>query len=232
MEAIKNIVKLPERKPEESGATQAPTTVKSYDLTKVSETIRAGKSKKANELMGIPARYHGKALIKNKPALQALEAFKAGQSLYLCGATGSGKTHLAIALMNEWGADTIAQGSEGFYFSKGQAVFLPAVELLLEIKESWRNEEDARAESEKKIMDKYASKPLLVVDDLGAEKVSEWSRSVVYLLIDRRYRNNLQTIITSNLSPGQLADQLDTRIASRINEMGAVIDLGTHDYRL
>lgn len=182
--------------------------------------------------MGIPARYHGKALIKNKLTLQVLEAFKAGKSVYLCGVTGSGKTHLAVTLMNEWGAETIAQGSEGFYFSKGYAVFLPAIELLLEIKESWRNEEDARAESEKRIMDKYASKPLLVIDDLGAEKISEWSRGVIYLLIDRRYRNALQTIITSNLSPGQLADQLDTRIASRVNEMGVVIDLGTQDHRL
>ena len=115
---------------------------------------------------------------------------------------------------------------------KGNPVFLPAVELMLEIKESWRNEEDSRAESEKRILDKYTRCPLLTIDDLGAEKVSEWSRQVIYLLIDRRYRDMKQTIITSNLTQGQLAEQLDARIASRIAEMGLVIDLGDKDYRL
>lgn len=182
--------------------------------------------------MGIPFRYRGKSLPDTKQAKRALEILRAGQSLFLTGITGSGKTHIAIALMNEWFADNMADGGKGPYASKGYPVFLPAVELMLEIKESWRKEEDAAAESEKRILDKYASKALLVIDDLGAEKISEWSRQVVYLLIDRRYRDMRQTIITSNLSHKGLADQLDARIASRIAEMGGVIDMGDKDYRL
>ncbi len=88
------------------------------------------------------------------------------------------------------------------------------------------------AESEKDLLDRYAQTPLLVLDDLGAEKISDWSRQTFYLLIDRRYREIKQTIITSNLTHDQLAGQLDDRIASRICEMGVVIDTGKKDWRV
>lgn len=183
--------------------------------------------------MRIPARYRCKALMPEAHSRRALEALEAGQSLFLTGVTGSGKTHLAVALMCHWYADALTQRNDGEIFpAKGSPVFLPAAELLLEIKESWHREEDMQAESEKRILDRCAGKPLLVLDDLGAEKTSDWSRQVVYLLIDRRYRNMRQTIITSNRTLGQLAEGLDARIASRIAEMGVVIDMGKKDWRV
>lgn len=182
--------------------------------------------------MGIPERYKGKSLPTTKQALRASQEFKKGNSLFLTGLTGSGKTHLALALMNEWFAESMIDSDRGPFPSKGYPMFLPAVELMLEIKSSWREEENARAESEKMIMDKYARKPLLVIDDLGAEKISEWSRVVIYLLIDRRYRDCKQTIITSNLSIEELGSQLDSRIASRISEMGSVLEMEKKDYRV
>lgn len=165
-------------------------------------------------------------------AQEAVKAVREGKSLFLTGSCGSGKTHLAIALMNEWFAEGMAIGEEGVYQSKGRALFLPAVELFLEIKQSWGDNEGMRNESEKNILDKYSRMSFLFLDDLGAEKVSEWSRQVLYLLIDRRYRDCKQTIITSNLSHGKLSEQLDDRIASRISEMGIVLDLGKKDWRV
>jgi len=181
--------------------------------------------------MGIPDRYRGKDLPVTKKAKYALDEVKKGNSLFLTGITGSGKTHLAIALMNAWLAENMVASEAGAFCPKGYPVFLPAVELLLEIKASWREEENARAESEHKIMDKYSCKPLLLIDDLGAEKISEWSRVVVYLLIDRRYRECRQTIVTSNLSIEGIADKLDARIASRLSEMGSIIEMENKDYR-
>ena len=181
--------------------------------------------------MGIPERYKGKSLPSTQQGQRALVEVKKGNSLFLTGIPGSGKTHLAVALLNEWFAESMIDSEKGPFSSKGQPVFLPAVELLLEIKESWRAEESAQADSEKMILDKYSRKPLLVIDDLGAEKVSEWSRQVAYLLIDRRYRDCKQTIITSNLSIQALAGQLDARIASRISEMGSIIEMQNKDYR-
>lgn len=182
--------------------------------------------------MNLPERYRGKAIPATKQALWAIGEVRKGSSLFLTGIPGSGKTHLAVALLNEWFAESMVMGEEGPYPSKGTPVFLPAVELLLEIKSSWDEKESAQAESEKMILDKYSRKPLLVIDDLGAEKISEWSRQVVYLLIDRRYRDCKQTIITSNLSIQALANQLDARIASRISEMGSILEMENKDYRV
>jgi len=182
--------------------------------------------------MNLPERYRGKAIPATRQSLWAIGEMRKGNSLFLTGIPGSGKTHLAVALLNEWFAESMVDSEKGPFPSKGYPVFLPAVELMLEIKSSWREEESARAESEKMIMDKYARKPLLVIDDLGAEKISEWSRVVIYLLIDRRYRDCKQTIITSNLSIQDLANQLDSRIASRISEMGSVLEMEKKDYRV
>ena len=197
------------------------------DLTKIAATIRKGNSKKANSLMNIPIRYYGKVIYMDNQSTAALEALRQGHSLFITGACGSGKTHLAVALMNEWFADKIFL--DGDYLKYGQAFFLSAIELYLEIKQSWG---DDTGESETRILDKYSRQGLLVIDDLGAEKISDWSRQVLYLLIDRRYRNMQQTIITSNLTHSQIAEHLDDRIASRLCEMGITIDLKNKDWRV
>jgi len=198
------------------------------DLTKTKEAVRAGRSIRATADMRIPLRYRGKGLLQNKQSERALEILRKGESLFLTGGHGSGKTHLASALMGNWLADNLDVAESGIYPAKGTPRFLPVVELLLEIKNSWQGE----TEQERAILEKYSRCPLLTLDDLGAEKVSDWSRTVLYLLIDRRYRDCRQTIITSNLTQGQLAEQFDARIASRICEMGAVINMGQKDWRL
>ncbi len=202
------------------------------DLTTVQTAVREGRSPKAAELMRLPARYRGKGLIPGKLSEMGLEAVRKGESLFLTGKQGSGKTHLAIALMGCWYSETLALHENKIYPMKGAPVFLPVVELLLEIKNSWREQEDKRTESEMEVLNKYSRCPFLVLDDLGAEKMSEWSRTVFYLLLDRRYRDMKQTIITSNLTQGQIATEFDARVASRISEMGVCLNLGDKDWRL
>ena len=74
---------------------------------------------------------------------------------------------------------------------------------------------------------------MLILDDLGAEKVTEYVRQSLYTLINKRYLDNLPTFFTSNLSLDEIAARLDDRISSRIFEMcGAPIDLGNEDLRL
>lgn len=197
------------------------------------EAVANGASKKAHALLGIPPRYQGKALIPSKATEEATRVVAEGKSLYLTGACGSGKTHLAVALMQRWYVDGLALNGEGkIYPSRGRALFLPAIELMLEIKQSWNANEGVKNESEKQIIDRYSHLPFLLLDDLGAEKISEGSRQVIYALLDRRYRNCAQTIITSNLSIERLQEGFDDRIASRICEMGVVIDMGKKDWRV
>lgn len=162
-----------------------------------------------------------------------MAAIKAGRSVFITGCTGSGKTHLTAVLLCRWAADNIIQSKLGdFYQPLGWPCFISFPELKLEIKKSWDEKENFWGKNEGKIIDHYTSTPLLALDDLGAEKISDWSKEVLYLLIDRRYRNYKPTIITSNLSHKEIAERLDERIASRISEMGIVLDLGKKDRRV
>jgi len=176
--------------------------------------------------LNIPLRYHGKTLktLQNCPeAKKAMAAIKTGESLFITGACGTGKTHLAIGLMCAWYAEN--RGPRGYVDDKAP-IFLPAAELFLQLKQSFDGE------GEKAVLDRYSLPQLLVIDDIGAEKVSDWSRQVFYTLIDRRYRNMQLTIITSNLSLSDFAARFDDRIVSRLCEMGEVITLKGKDRRL
>lgn len=61
--------------------------------------------------------------------------------------------------------------------------------------------------------------PLLMLDDLGAQKDSEWTAETLYTILDQRYAWMRPTIITSNLRPSEFGDRLGDRLASRIREM-------------
>ena len=76
----------------------------------------------------------------------------------------------------------------------------------------------------------YETQPALVLDDMGAEKMSEWSFTIVYRLLSHRINHDLSTIITSNL-PLREIDAWEPRVASRLCEW-TVIELSGKDRRL
>jgi DNA replication protein DnaC len=82
------------------------------------------------------------------------------------------------------------------------------------------------------ILDEAIETQLLVLDDLGAEKASEYVLDRLYLIINGRYENDLPTLITTNLGLEQLRQQVGPRIVSRISEMCMPIDFPSGDYRL
>jgi DNA replication protein DnaC len=138
-------------------------------------------------------------------------------SLYLHGNYGCGKTHIATALCRE-----IIKKKE-----MPKVRFVNASDLFLEIRSTFRPEGD----SELSVVDKFCSRDFLFIDDLGADKTSDWSRATMYLIIDRRDREMLPTIITSNMNPKQLAENIDGRISSRLAN-GRIINIQMPDYRL
>lgn len=60
--------------------------------------------------------------------------------------------------------------------------------------------------------------PLLIIDDIGAEKPSDWVRERLLTIIDERYSNNLSTIYTSNCSMRTISENLHDRIADRLRD--------------
>jgi DNA replication protein DnaC len=139
-----------------------------------------------------------------------------GKSLYLFGGRGRGKTHLAVAIMRQAILSLEPKKGNLDYFEISEnrmPFFITIPDLLLLIRDTFRSSDEV---SERQLIEKYSQIPLLVLDDLGAEKSSEWSIQTLYTIIDRRYREEMQTIFTSNLSLDELKDRLDDRITSRI----------------
>lgn len=122
--------------------------------------------------------------------------------LTLCGHSGCGKSHLARAIR------VIARSHLGFEQHTAQmhnvAIYAKRIR-----------------EGEHDFHEHLARLPLLVLDDLGAEYSSEFLRSSLYDLLDRRL--NKWTVITSNLSVADIADRIDVRIASRLKRGHSVI---------
>jgi DNA replication protein DnaC len=74
-------------------------------------------------------------------------------------------------------------------------------------------------------------KPFLVLDDLGAEKDSEHALTTLYLIIDRRNRDELPTVVTTNYTPDEIESRLGARIASRLADMKTISLMKICDYR-
>lgn len=108
-------------------------------------------------------------------------------------------------------------------------MFMSVPGLLMRIKNSFGH--DAK-ETEADIMSRASDHDLLVLDDLGAEKTTDWTQQTIYTLIDIRSREGKDTIITSNLTLGELAERMGDRIASRVGGMCKVISMGGNDRRL
>lgn len=72
---------------------------------------------------------------------------------------------------------------------------------------------------------------LLIIDDIGSEKFTEWVRERLVSIINTRVSNGLSTIYTSNLSPEELKEGLEERIASRILGYSGVIEIKGSDRR-
>ncbi|MBP7527128.1 MAG: ATP-binding protein [Syntrophorhabdaceae bacterium] len=139
--------------------------------------------------------------------------------LVLTGDTGTGKTHLAVGVLRE----LVRNGHIRY---ADDARFVPVPELLADIRACYR----PGGPDERDIMDRYSRLKYLVLDDLGAEKTSEWSISTLYLIIDRRYRDMRPTIVTTNLSMKEIPAILGQRISSRLTG-GKIIEIKAGDYR-
>ena len=160
--------------------------------------------------------YQGKEKI-----ISACKAFvETPVDMVLTGAPGTGKTHLAVAILRELVRESKIRRDT-------HARFVPVPELLAEIRASYRD----NGPDERDIMNRYSGLPYLVLDDLGAEKTTEWSITTLYLIIDRRYRDERPTIVTTNLTLDQIAVTLSERISSRLAS-GKVITLQGPDYRV
>lgn len=153
-----------------------------------------------------------------KIAMKYVKTFKEwnGESLMIWGEPGNGKTHLAAAIVNDL--------SEKGYI----VVFQSVPELLQRIRSTFNSE---NKENETQIMRALLECDLLILDDIGAEKTTEWVEEKLFNIIDGRYRKELPTLYTSNLQPKELQNQVGKRSYDRMVETSLTVENKAESYR-
>lgn len=136
------------------------------------------------------------------------EHFEAGRCLLLLGNVGTGKTHLATAIANHI-----------MHTSTATAVYRTVGGILQHIKGSYDRESDY---SEADAFSAYTKPSLLIIDEVGATKPTEFELATLFNIINGRYEEQLPTVVISNLPAGELSGALGERCVDRLREGGGI----------
>ena len=126
--------------------------------------------------------------------------------LFLYGNPGTGKTHLAISILRA----LLDKGVDGYFMT------------LKEYYDKIMGTFNDKSRHKDEVTIKPKTVKILVVDDIGAEKISDWRMDESRTLLDYRYNHGLTTIFTSNFTKNQLLEIVGQRIVSRMGNAYAL----------
>jgi DNA replication protein DnaC len=190
------------------------------------------------EAARIPRRYEACSLSNYQPATNngsQLRAFNyayllardypsVDRGLLFMGSCGVGKTHLSVAILREL---VEKKGASGLFYEFGS--------LLKEIQNSYN---PLSQTSELEVLAPVIEAEVLVLDELGATKPTDWVRDTMMQIINTRYNERRLTIFTTNYvdersQPAEenLEDRTGARLRSRLYEMCRTVHIDGEDYR-
>lgn len=171
----------------------------------------------------IPPRYAGATMADfGGPAALAVKAWlgnrKEGEGLLLWGAVGNGKTRLAAAILKE----LVLRGEQD-----NSIRFVTVPELLDRVRDSYQ-----QGGKPDHLIEHVCAAQYLLLDDLGSEKVTDWVRERLFIIVNKRYNDLSPTLATANLSPDVLSERIGDRTVSRLIGMCRVVKIDGGDRRL
>ncbi len=198
------------------------------------ERLNRGRSRGISSV--IPPRYRGASFdrppvsdmardLQTKIAVNEVRAYvgdldarlEEGRGLWLFGDTGTGKTTLAMLISKA----ALEAGRTVAIYS------LP--KLLARIRRTYDSEPGS--DSYLSFFERLTSVDLLHIDDLGAEKRSDWVLEQLYALVNERYEAQRSILITTNLPHPQLEEQIGSRTVSRLTQMCDEVEVRGDDRR-
>ena len=199
------------------------------------ERLNRGKSRGVSSV--IPARYRGVSFdrppvsdmardLEARIAVTEVRAFvdelgerlAAGRGLWLMGGAGTGKTTLAMLI------------SKTALEQRRSVAIYSLPKLLARIRSTY--DSAPGGDSYISFFERLTSVDLLHIDDLGAEKRSDWVLEQLYALINERYEAQRSVLVTTNLDQTELEEQIGPRTVSRLIEIcGDPLVLAGPDHR-
>ncbi len=178
-------------------------------------------------------RSQGVALLTARKFIEGYPLETAGRGLLLTGSIGVGKTHLAVGILQALVAE---RGATGLFYDYR--------DLLKQVQNSYNRQVSA---TELEILAPVFEAEVLVLDELGASKPTDWVWDTVAHILNTRYNDRRTTIITTNYANAgplgiesgprgvmreeTLGDRIGERMRSRLQEMCVVVEMQGEDFR-
>lgn len=153
------------------------------------------------------------------PVLQAAHRYTEGQVahpfLTFAGPPGTGKTHLALSIGWDW----LEQ-------RRGTVIYWRVASLLDALRAGYDRENRSATPDTYLTLHAVTHCDLLILDDLGAERDTEWATEKLDQIVDERYIARRRLVVTTNATPNELPPRLESRLRH-----GAVYVIDAPDYR-
>lgn len=178
---------------------------------------------------GVPVRFRDRTLDtfvatteEQREALAMAKVFvqqwehhkRAGTSVVFSGNPGTGKSHIAIAILQQ-------------VLESGTGMYLNVLDLVRMVRDTWRR----TGQSETEVLELLGRLDLLVIDEVGVQYGTDGEQVVLFDVINRRYRDCKPTIMLTNLKAKEFEQFVGPRTFDRLKEGGMWLRFGWESYR-
>jgi len=202
------------------------------EADRTAAAAKAASIERALKLANIPKRFTGRTFdtfvagdAKQATALTTCRAYaedfsdalRSGGSLVLSGAPGTGKSHLAASVMLQ----VMAGGCTVQYMT--------CMDMIRAIRGTWRK--DSERTEDDVLRELGETLDLLVIDEVGVQYGTEGEQTVVFDVLDRRYRQMRPTILISNANREQFRAYVGDRVYDRLREVAKWVPFDWDSFR-
>ena len=174
------------------------------------------------------ASYPSKRIPAYRQALDFVKQWDGHTGLILIGSYGHGKTGLLVSMLKAI-ATSYVDTPYRMWFLTGTALM---DELRQAIGREQQSRHDPSIETYSAVLDRAMRVRLLAIDDLGAERSTDWVQERMFAIFNERYEHRLPTFTTTNFGLEQLATRLESRVYERLLETSQVIEVEGENLRL